>query len=64
MGLAFQTGFCCGFFYGHFVYTELLQLIVQTFSLILYLSRVASKPVFGVSNQVRHKLGCTTTEDG
>ena len=22
------------------------------------------KPDFGVSNQIRHKLGCTTTEDG
>ena len=22
------------------------------------------KPVFGVSEQVRHKLGCTVTEDG
>ena len=22
------------------------------------------KPVFGVSDQVRHKLGCTATEDG
>ena len=22
------------------------------------------KPVFGVSDQVRHKLGCTTTEGG
>ena len=21
-------------------------------------------PVFGVSNQVRHKLGCSATEDG
>ena len=25
---------------------------------------VTRKPVFGVSNQVRHKLGCTTIEDG
>ena len=22
------------------------------------------KPVFGVSDQIRHKPGCTTTEDG
>ena len=22
------------------------------------------KPIFGVSDQVRHKLGCTVTEDG
>ena len=29
-----------------------------------HLSGVARKPVFGVSDQVRHKPGCTTTEDG
>ena len=28
------------------------------------LSLVVRKPVFGVSDQVRHKPGCTTTEDG
>ena len=28
------------------------------------MSRVTRKPVFGVSNQVRHKSGCTATEDG
>ena len=28
-----------------------------------YLSLVMRKPVFGVSNQVRHKPGCTSTED-
>ena len=27
-------------------------------------SLVLRKPVFGVSNQVRHKSGCTATEDG
>ena len=27
-------------------------------------SRVARKPVFWISDQVRHKPGCTTTEDG
>ena len=30
----------------------------------LYMSRVARKPVLGVSDQVRHKPGCTATEDG
>ena len=25
---------------------------------------IARKPVFGASNQVRHILGCTATEDG
>ena len=28
------------------------------------MSRVIRKPVFGVSDQVRHKLGSTATEDG
>ena len=28
------------------------------------MSSKVTKPVFGVSNQVRHKPGCTTTEDG
>ena len=27
-------------------------------------SLVVRKPVFGVSDQVRHKPGCTVTEDG
>ena len=30
----------------------------------MYLSLVVRKPVFGVSDQVRHKPGCTATEDG
>ena len=28
------------------------------------MSRIVRKPVFGVSDHVRHKPGCTTTEDG
>ena len=28
------------------------------------MSLVMRKPVFGVSDQVRHKPGCTTTKDG
>ena len=28
------------------------------------MSLVVRKPVFGVSDQVRHEPGCTTTEDG
>ena len=28
------------------------------------LSSVTTKPVFGDSNQVQYKLGCTVTEDG
>ena len=31
---------------------------------IVYLSQVMTKPVFGVSDQVQYKPGCTTTEDG
>ena len=30
----------------------------------LYMSRSVRKLVFGVSNQIRHKPGCTATEDG
>ena len=29
-----------------------------------YLSLVVTKPVFGVSDQARHKLDCTATADG
>ena len=29
-----------------------------------YLSLVVRKPVFAVSDQVRHKPGCTASEDG
>ena len=29
-----------------------------------YMSLIVRKPVLGVSDQVRHKLGCTATEDG
>ena len=31
---------------------------------IVNMSLVLRKPVFGVSDQVRHKPGCTATEDG
>ena len=30
----------------------------------IHLSRKARKPVFRVSEQIRHKPGCTATEDG
>ena len=32
--------------------------------LLIYISFIVRKPVFGVSDQVRHKLGCTAIEDG
>ena len=41
--------------------------LLARFHYILNLPRmsiVVRKPVFGVSDQVRHKSGCTTTEDG
>ena len=31
---------------------------------VIIMSLVLRKPVFGVSDQVRHKPGCTATEDG
>ena len=38
--------------------------ILQQFSVLLHMSCIMRKPIFGVSDQVRHKLGCTATEDG
>ena len=32
--------------------------------IIVYMSRDVRKPVFGVSDQVRHKPGCKVTDDG
>ena len=29
-----------------------------------YMSRIIRKPIFGFSEQVQHKPGCTTTEEG
>ena len=34
------------------------------FNIQVYMSLDVRKPVFGVSDQVRYKLGCTATEDG
>ena len=36
----------------------------EAFKMIIYMSLVVRKPVFGVSDQVPHKPGCTTTQDG
>ena len=33
-------------------------------AILIHMSLVVRKPVFGVSDQVRHKPGCTATEDG
>ena len=37
---------------------------MSTSHVISYMSLVLRKPVFGVSDQVLHKPGCTATEDG
>ena len=37
---------------------------IPEFPVNLSMSGVMSKPVFGVSDQVRHKSGCTVAEDG
>ena len=42
---------------------ELLDL-TSIYSELYNLRRDVRKPVFGVSDQVRHKPGCTATEDG
>ena len=48
--------------------TLLHDIIVERVGLLLYsrnnLSLFVRKPVLGVSDQVRHKPGCTATEDG
>ena len=41
--------------------TQIVEFVMQRIK--LYLSQVARKPAFGVSDQVLHKSGCTTTED-
>ena len=37
---------------------------LQHLEILYEMSLVVRKPVFGVSDQVRHKAGCTATEDG
>ena len=39
--------------------------IVETpeFKAMSHISHVTTRPVFGVSDQVQHKLGCTATEN-
>ena len=38
--------------------------VILFIEVLQYMSLVLRKPVFGVSDQVPHKPGCTTTEDG
>ena len=53
-----------------FVFTNIFVLIYfhdyakKKHSMSSQMSLVVRKPVFGVSDQVRHKSGCTATEDG
>ena len=44
--------------------TQKLALHVHHAFITSNLSLVVRKPVFGVSDQVRHKPSCTATEDG
>ena len=37
---------------------------VDSHYLVYYMSFIVRKPVFGVSDMVQHKSGCTATEDG
>ena len=46
-----------------FVPTPIL-LYARNHSVSCNMRLVVRKPVFGVSDQVRHKPGCTATEDG
>ena len=39
-------------------------LLLSAWDRLHHLSLVVRKPVFGVSDQIRHKPGCTATEDG
>ena len=41
-----------------------LGLGICFFYFLIHMSLVLRKPVFGVSDQVRHKPCCTTTQDG
>ena len=42
----------------------MIEKLLDRFLTRLIMSRVARKPVFGVSNQVRQKPDCTAIEDG
>ena len=46
------------------LYTTALTSKVTRGCNILHLSLILRKPVFGVFDQVRHKPGCISTEDG
>ena len=40
------------------------RILIVIVSVPIHLSLVMRKPVFGVSDLVRHKPGCAVTEDG
>ena len=54
----------CEFYYVYFLIVWTLSQLCQSLLFLCYMSLVVRKPVFGVSDQVRHKPGCTVTEDG
>ena len=41
-----------------------LSIVISAIETRDIMSLVMRKPLFGVSDQVRHKAGCTATEDG
>ena len=52
---------------GHMVMVSVIIFVpFVNFNLfaLMILSHVTRKPVFGVSDKVRHKLGCRATENG
>ena len=53
-----DLGVASGTTLGHILTTTAVRLVIYT------LSRDARKPVFGISDQVRHKPGCTVLEAG
>ena len=56
-----NIGFMCVYFCAECWFClAVTKMIADNF----IMSHVVRKPVFGVSNQVRHKPGCSTTEDG
>ena len=48
------------------VFYDASQVVNQLITLKCHcdLSRIARKTVFGVSDQIQHKMGCTAAEDG
>ena len=58
--LFFLLSFTC----MHVIFCYEVFLLSLAWDMLRYLSLVVRKPVFGVSNQVRHKPGYIASEDG